>query len=256
MANYRSFLFPGARISEDALVLDTRESHHLVRVFRAPAGASVEVLDGCGRRYSGILEVANARAARIGVSEVRTEPAPTPAMTLLQALPKGKAMDLVLRMATEIGATTIRPVFTDQGAVRMSGDRLRAKMDKWSLTMIEACKQCGLAHLPDLAEPELLRDSLKRERDEDPAGDVLRVVASLEADCRPLCEVLRTSAPFSRVVAAIGPEGDFSAEEYRLFREAGFKPVLLGANVLRAETAAAYILSVTDQLLRVPQQGE
>jgi len=48
----------------------------------------------------------------------------------------------------------------------------------------------------------------------------------------------------------VGPEGDFTPAEYVALSEAGFLPVRLGANVLRAETAAAYILSVVDQCSR------
>ena len=49
------------------------------------------------------------------------------------------------------------------------------------------------------------------------------------------------------MVVAVGPAGDFSIAEYELLRASGFNAVRLGANVLRTETAAAYILSVVDQ---------
>ena len=52
------------------MVLDPRESHHLVRVFRAKVGETVELLDGNGTRYQGRLEVPNVKAARIAVDSV------------------------------------------------------------------------------------------------------------------------------------------------------------------------------------------
>ena len=74
------------------------------------------------------------------------------------------------------------------------------------------------------------------------------LVASLETSRIPLHKVL-SAAPFiSSIQVAVGPEGDFSANEYAQMRSAKFKPVRLGANVLRAQTAAAYILSVVDQI--------
>lgn len=244
MARYRSFLFPEARVEADALTLDPRESHHLVRVFRARVGETVEVLDGQGRRYLGRLAGADAKAARIGIESVEDEPEPMPRVTLLQSVPKGKTMDLILRMATEIGAARIQPVFTEQGDVQIKGERLGNKMDKWCLTMIEACKQCGLAFLPELDAPVSLREWLSAH----PAPENgLRVVASLEDGSRPLREVLEGAAGVKGIVVAVGPEGDFTAGEYAALAESGFRPVRLGANVLRAETAAAYILSVVDQ---------
>jgi len=245
MARYRSFLFPEASVQSDCLILDSRESHHLVRVFRAKVGETVEVLDGGGARYLGSIEVADAKAARIRICEVERSPEPRPRVTLLQSIPKGKTMDLILRMATEIGASSVQPVFTDQGDVQIKGERLHSKVDKWRVTMIEACKQCGLSFLPELAEPISLASWLSTHSG-DSAG--LRVVASLEEGSRPLRDVLNEAGELDEVVVAVGPEGDFSAGEYAALAEAGFRPVRLGANVLRAETAAAYILSVVDQL--------
>ncbi len=244
MARYRSFLFPEACVEGEKLTLDGRESHHLVRVFRARVGETVEVLDGRGTRYEGRILVADAKAAQIQVDKVHAVAAAATEVTLLQSIPKGKTMDLILRMATEIGATRVQPVFTDQGEVQIKGDRLRSKLEKWRMTMIEACKQCGLSFLPELSEPTSLAGWLRAQGES--ACD-LRVVASLEPGSRPLSEVLAAGAGAAEVVVAVGPEGDFTSQEYAALREAGFQPVRLGANVLRSETAAAYLLSVVDQ---------
>ena len=241
MARYRSFLFAEATVGEGFLILDPRESHHLVRVFRAKVGATIEVLDGQGTRYLGTIEIANGKAVRVAVESVETVPVPSPRVTLLQSIPKGKAMDLILRMGTEIGASVIQPVFTDQG------EHGQPKMDKWQVTMIEACKQCGLSYVPELSEPCSLRDWLQTNPI---AKGALRVVASLEEGSRPLLETLNAAGTLDEVVVAVGPAGDFSVAEYDLLRGSGFQAVRLGANVLRTETAAAYILSVVDQATR------
>ena len=113
-------------------------------------------------------------------------------------------MDLILRMATEIGVSRIQPVFTDQGEVQIKGERLNSKLEKWRLGMIEACKQCGLVHLPELAEPLALSQAL------DAAPEPgLRIVASLEAGSRPLAEVVTAHPQVDTIEVAVGPEGDF-----------------------------------------------
>ena len=251
MARYRSFLFTEASVETGSLTLDARESHHLMRVLRAKSGETVEVLDGKGTRYIGRIAIADAKAVQVEVDSVKKTQAPKPRVTLLQSIPKGKTMDLILRMATEIGVTCVQPVFTDQGDVQMKGERLLSKTEKWRLTMIESCKQCGLAYLPKLAAPTSLAEwvnSLGRASSvTEPGVTTLRIVASLEEESRPLCEVLKASGEFDEVVVAVGPEGDFTAGEYAALATAGFQSVRLGANVLRAETAVAYILSVVDQ---------
>jgi len=248
MAGFRSFLFPEARVEGGRAILDARESYHLVRVLRARKGAAVEVLDGRGRRSQGRLAEVDAKAAAIEIEREERVEAPKPALALVQALPKGKTTDLILRMATEVGAARIAPVFTEHGEMRIEGGRLAAKMEKWRTTMIESCKQCGLPFLPELLEPVALPERLAQL----PAGSgTLGLVGSLEAGSRPLAQVLgEASGGWEEVVVAVGPEGDFSEAEYALLRDSGFQPVRLGANVLRAETAAAYLMSVVDQLLR------
>ncbi|MGJ8637919.1 MAG: RsmE family RNA methyltransferase [Opitutaceae bacterium] len=241
---YRSFIFSDTTINRSAIVLDARESHHLVRVFRARVGEAIEILDGNGRRYLGEIEIADAKAVKVALSEVVEVQPPKTRVTLIQSIPKGKTMDLILRMATEIGASTIQPVFTHQGDVQIKGERLLSKMDKWKMTMIEACKQCGLPHLPQLEKPQMLTDFLAATEYEE---SKLRIVASLEHGSRPLLEVLQSLRDVDSVEIAVGPEGDFTTEEYSALSANGFQPVRLGANVLRSETAAAYIMSVVDQ---------
>ena len=99
MARFRSFLFPDALIEAHLLTLDVRESHHMVRVLRAKAGESVEVLDGKGSRYFGHITDAKAKAVKVEIESVERTSKRTPKVTLLQSIPKGKTMDLILRMA-------------------------------------------------------------------------------------------------------------------------------------------------------------
>jgi 16S rRNA (uracil1498-N3)-methyltransferase len=246
MAGYRSFLFPEAELGSDYALLDARESHHLVRVFRAQAGDAVELLDGKGRCYSGRIAEAKAKQVRVAIESLHEHVRKQPAVTLVQAVPKGKTMDLILRMASELGAAAIQPIFTAQGEVQIPKDRLRSKLDKWHLTMVEACKQCGLPWLPELRAP--LDFSAWIKTAPSPSNAALRLVASLADGSRPLLEMLEAKrSGLTAIEAAVGPEGDFSAEEYQQLDRAGWLPVRLGANVLRAETAAAYVLSVIDQ---------
>ncbi len=247
MAHYRTFLFPEAAVLEHSIRLDKRESHHLMKVFRARVGDGVEVLDGKGRRYIGRLSGSDARAAVVAVDQVEVAPVPQHQVTLLQALPKSRAMDLTLRILTEIGVSTFQPVYTRQSEVHIPQERVDGKVGKWRATMIEASKQCGLVFLPEVLAPVAMEDWLAAK----PAGaDELRIVASLEAGSRLLLDTLYAAGVPKSIVLAVGPEGDFTSGEYAALRENGFVPVRLGDNVLRAETAAAYMLSVVDQFIR------
>ena len=221
-----------------------RASAHLVRVLRARVGSLVELLDGAGQIYQAKIQVADPRAVQLSLVDCRSVAAQSPPIQLVQSVPKGKAMDLILRMATEIGVASIQPVFTGHGEVQLSDSRLKVKQEKWALQLVEACKQCGLPYRPDLLAPLSLDAALATNLPKDSA---LRLVASLESDSQALYSCLQQSQQVDSIVIAVGPEGDFSAEEYALLRSAGFQPVRLGQQVLRAETAVAYLLSAVDQ---------
>lgn len=243
MARYRSFLFPDATVEEGFILLDRRESHHLAHVFRAKVSETVEVLDGKGTHYFGSIYSISTRAVRIAVESIKTMPVTRPRIVLLQSESKAKAMDMVVRMATEIGVSAIQPMFTDQG------EHQERKHEKRMLVMIEACKQCGLSYVPELHQPRHLQDWLQSNPRKD---KTLRVVASLEAGSQPLLSVLnKTLDSLEEVIVAVGPAGDFSESEYECLRDNGFTAVRLGSSVLRVETAVAYTLSVVDQVVRV-----
>ncbi len=225
--------------------MDPRESRHLLRVLRVRPGDAVDLLDGRGLVREGVFAGESDGRARIAVKSERRTLRPEPDLILLPAVAKGKAMDLILRMATEIGAAGIVPVFTEHGEVRLDGKRAAERRDKWEVVMIEACKQCGLPWLPELAAPVPLETGF----DSLPAV-ARRIVASLEPGSRPLAHLLDPAANAKGVVLAVGPEGDFSSDEYALLRDRGFLPARLGNQVLRAETACAYALALADQLLR------
>ena len=79
-----------------------------------------------------------------------------------------------------------------------------------------------------------------------PKGAV-KLIASLQAEAKPLKTVLREQLPAIKpgtpIVVMIGPEGDFTPAEIGAARAAGFLPVSLGKIILRAETAAFFVLS-------------
>lgn len=246
MAHYRSFLFPEAELQDSSILLDLRESYHLARVLRAKKDETIEVLDGKGTIYCGAIQSVSLKGVRVLINAVKTVEAAKPRILLLQSESKQKSMDLVLRMATEIGVSAIQPVFTEQG------EHSRRNNEKRTLVMIEACKQCGLGYLPELHNPSKLQDWLLLNP---PKGKILRLVASLEEKSQPLMSALKqTAGSLDEVVVAIGPAGDFSKSEYASLNQNGFQPVRLGANVLRVETAVAYTLSLVDQMVRMRKE--
>ena len=215
------------------------EARHLVQVLRIKPGATVTVFDGHGTRATAEVLTASRDAVALRIGETITPPAARPAITLAQAIPKGKNMDLIVQKAVELGVAAIQPLVTKNTIVHPG----EGKSDKWRRTALEACKQCGQDTLPAVTDALPYERWIASGAGILPATDPLKLIASLAPGAKPLREILHAHPNTSEVTLLIGPEGDFTAEETAAALEAGFLPVTLGDIVLRVETAALFCLS-------------
>jgi len=240
------FYVPPHAWNPDKLELDPGETHHALDVLRMKLGDRATLFNGQGAEAT--VEVATVEKGRIALRKIaahKTAPLPC-ALTLGQAIPKGKNMDLIVEKATELGAAGIVPLLSERTIVRADADEAVSKRDKWQRTAIEAAKQCGQNWVPTVAKPQTPKEFFQ-------AGEKfdLMLIASLQPDSRALKEVLAELGPkkFGRVLILVGPEGDFTPAEINLAKNAGCRPITLGPIILRTETAAIYCLSVLSHQL-------
>ena len=207
-------------------------------------GSRVVVFNGRGSEITAeILALEKGRVHLKELISARAEPLRC-AVTLAQAIPKGKSMDLIIQKATELGVAKIVPLLSDRTVVQLQEDELNKKREKWKQVVIEAAKQSGQDWLPEIAGPITPKQFFAEfDRYE------LPLVASLQNDARSFKKVLahfreqHGRRPRSALIL-VGPEGDFTPAETSWAKSAGSIPVSLGPIVLRTETAAIYSLSV------------
>ncbi len=242
------FYIPPFAWNPDRLALDTAEAHHAVDVLRMKAGDRATVFNGEGAE----AEVELVKAGKQGVELRRISIQKTPRLacriTLGQAIPKGKNMELILEKATELGATEIAPLLSERTIVRGTESEHERKQSKWQRVVVEACKQCGQNWVPRVARAR----TPKAFFESGPKYDLL-LIASLQSDARPLKQVLADLGAEKRpssLLILIGPEGDFTPAELSLAKSHGCRPVTLGPIILRTETAALYCLSVLNHELQ------
>ncbi len=238
------FYLPPGHCQDAKLLLTGREAHHARDVLRVRRGERVTVLDGTGHEF--LCEVQECERDQISLAVVnkRLRPAPTCAVTLLQAVPKAKTMDAIIQKATELGASRIVPVLSERVVAHLNEKEAAHKATKWRLVAIEAVKQCGSAWLPEVETPVSPSRFLARNE-----AFELSLIASLESGSHPLRDHLR---PFvekhgrmpKSVSIWVGPEGDFTPAETAEIKSHGVLPITLGRLVLRVETAVTYCLSI------------
>lgn len=219
--------------------LDEGESHHVLSVLRFGEGDHVTVFDGEGGEAR--ADIAGVEGGRIQLcigQKTRSQPLSC-AITLAQAIPKGKHMDFIVQKATELGAARIAPLFSDRTVVQLDMKDAGKKREKWREIAIEACKQCGQNRLPEVALPQTPKAFFEGQEPSE-----LMLIASLQPDARRIKSVLADQPPPRSVCVLVGPEGDFTPAELALAKSNGCRPVTLGPIILRTETAALYCLSV------------
>lgn len=227
------FFLPPEAWSAPALTGD--EARHLSQVLRTRAGETIIVFDGEGRRAKAeVLQVSRDHVP-LKLGEVLAPASAGPAITLAQAIPKGKNMDLIVQKAVELGISAIQPLITRNTVVQPG----EGKADKWRRTALEACKQCGQDTLPRIAEPMGFEQWMASRQQDD-----LNIIASLEERASPIKTILRNRQGPRGITILIGPEGDFTPAENQLAVDQGFAPASLGNIILRVETATLFCLSV------------
>jgi 16S rRNA (uracil1498-N3)-methyltransferase len=235
----------------DALVLSGTEAHHGRNVLRLDPGDKIVVFDGRGHEVTAEITSVDSSQIRLRKLHQAKTPPLRCQITLAQAIPKGKNMDLIVQKAVEIGAAEIAPILSDRTVVRLDEESAASKQSKWRTIAIEAAKQCGQNWLPRVQVPQTMAQLFQQSRRFD-----LQLIGSLQADAIHLKKILAEycaehgDRPTS-VLMLVGPEGDFTPAELSLARSHGCRPITLGPIVLRVETASIYCLSVLSYELLV-----
>jgi 16S rRNA (uracil1498-N3)-methyltransferase len=245
----KQFLLPRRYAGGPRLTLTGGDYRYLARVLRMRAGDTLPAVDaGGGRHLVTLLSVDEAscdvsvQPAALPEAPSTTPPEAAAQITLLQCLPKGRKIDLIVRQATEAGVGRIVLVASEHSVVKPADDDDRRKR----LVRIarEALQQSGAPRLPVIEGPRTLASIATGGEDWGTAvffHEKQRGGVSLHG--------LLAGRP-SRVAALVGPEGGLSDGEAQALEKAGFAPVHLGPRVLRVETAATYALGAMITILQ------
>ena len=212
---------------ENSLVLPESDSQHCVRVLRMKSGDIIEVIDGKGYRYE--CKILEAHQKRTSVEIITKQHIPLSwnnEITIAVAPTKHlDRIEWLVEKLTEIGVNRIVPLLCRHS------ERKDVKTNRLEKIAISAMKQSLKTVLPTI----------------EPMTSIKKIICEHNAKQKFIayCDRSIPRLLFSKEYVAnentiilIGPEGDFSQEEINLALEYGYKPISLGDNRLRTETAA------------------
>lgn len=233
------FFVPEVRRGHAALTGDA--AAHLVRVLRVEAGQQFEISDN-RHRYLATVSTARKSEVVFDIDESLPDLAPVPDVTLYASLFKFDHFEWLLEKATECNVSRIVPVIAER-TERGLDQAAPKRMERWERILLEASQQCRRMVLPTLDAPEKFT-SLESAAEH-------KIILDEWRQGPPLL----TLQPKGPVALLLGPEGGWADKEREQAVRQGWRPMSLGPNVLRAETAGIAALATIAQL-HLPLESE
>ncbi|WP_280462348.1 16S rRNA (uracil(1498)-N(3))-methyltransferase [Nocardia carnea] len=224
-------------------VLDGPEGRHAATVRRIRVGEAISLSDGRG--VVAETEVVAAQKNQLDLlvrDRGRAEPA-SPAVTVVQALPKSERSELAVELMTEAGADVVIPW---QAARCVSNWEAKADkgVAKWRVAARGAARQSRRAYIPEVTALHRTPEVVDAVRAAKAQGAV--VAALHESGTGSFTALPWAAAP--AVMLIVGPEGGLDDAELTALATAGADVVRLGPTVLRTSTAAAVALGALGAL--------
>lgn len=151
-------------------------------------------------------------------------------VTVIMSLIKNEKFDLTLQKLTELGIKRIVPFSANRSIIKIKDED--KKIERFRKIVTEASEQCHREIVPEITNVANLNDLLKYK-------SKYNFIAYEKEETYPL--------PFrsinESVTIVIGPEGGFEKGEIEALEAMGFECKTLGKRILRAETAAIFVMS-------------
>ena len=246
----KQFILNAAPDRNGRVRLEDGDYRYLVRVRRlAPGEYFPALLPGGDAVTVRVVSVDNhALVGEVFPGECTQGECPPPApIVLLQALPRGGKMDIIVRQAAEGGTAEIVP-FVSEFSVTKIANSDNQKLARWQRIIREARQQSGSAavkiHQPVSMDGLFTYWEQFKTRHPGAVGLLFHHLPLAQESLHRYLDTYPEAAAI-----AIGPEGGFSPAEAERFLAAGFRPFTIGSSILRTETAALYAQAAVRILL-------
>ena len=231
-------LFYAPEISLPRYTLTEEESKHCIRVLRMKCGDELHITDGKGAMH--LCKVVDDNPKRCCVEVISTiNEYEKPSYKLVMGVAPTKNIDRFewyLEKATEVGISEVYPLLCEHS------ERKEIKQEREEKVITAAVKQSLKAYHPTLHPITRFKDLVSMPFE----GE--KYIAHCNAalgDREYLGSLVKKG---ENVLILIGPEGDFSEEEITFALEKGYKPISLGKERLRTETAAVVATVITSTI--------
>jgi 16S rRNA (uracil1498-N3)-methyltransferase len=223
-------LYTEESLSENNTVFLKGNAHHyLSKVLRVKESQNVVLFNNTGFDYFGHIKKITNKYFEIYLEKKCFIDAKGQDIEIAFSVCKNPCSDLIVQKLTELGVGSIQPIISKNSIFNQKKIDSKKKTAHWKNISISSSEQSERTYLPKIKDILSFQDYIKNCKYKKKiildtnSKDMLKDIYELPMDS---CTVL------------IGPEGDFTDEEYTYARESNFSSASLGDNILRVETAA------------------
>lgn len=219
----------------DLISLDAKQAHHIFDVLRTTPKEKIRIITKNSGVFLGHVETKPNLVvdSKVDVSDENQS------ITLCCALIKQDKFEWMLQKACELGVGKIVPFVSKNTVVKLDEKKAEKKLTRWNEILLAATKQCNRNTLVEL-EPVISLKDLSNYKSE-----CNLVAYEKESDpSKHMAHYLKENP--QTLTVCIGPEGGFEESEIQILNEFGYANCSLGKNILRAETAACYVLGAIE----------
>jgi len=227
-------------LDNNTFVITGSDAKHIGRVLRLKPGELIITVTPEGHIYEAVLDqVAELKVEGRLVRLQESESESPLNITLVQGLPKGDKLELIIQKCTELGITAIWPVHTERVVVRLDSTKAEQRWKRWNRIALEAAKQCRRQRVPEIGVLQDWQTAIHNLPQD--AQGILLWESENNKSLRAVLSDMRTDRP---IFIFVGPEGGFTQEEVHAAQSRGIDAVTLGPRILRTETAGLATLAI------------
>jgi 16S rRNA (uracil1498-N3)-methyltransferase len=225
-----------ATVEQKLATLTSEESWHCAKVLRKKTGDKIQLIDGIGNFYEGVLEIVSDKkcTANLTSGSILQEKRNYYLHLAIAPTKQIDRIEWMIEKAVEIGIDEISFISCK------NSERTVIKIDRIIKIVESAVKQSLQAYLPKINDLTSFKE----------------IINSKEADQKLIAhcyneeknDLKQMEFKNKSTLVLIGPEGDFSIDEVDIALKNNFKAVSFGSNRLRTETAGLYVCQAASLL--------
>lgn len=248
----RYFIQASDRVDSYRVRITGDDFHHITRVMRLREGDRVYVvlLD-----QSWLAEIAQFESDAVFLQLIERNVDTSEAalrLTIIQGLPKGDKIDLIIRQSCELGAASLIVFQALRSVAHIPPEKRLDRVTRWrkmakeaaeqaqrtAILQVEYCTdlQAAIACLNAVSDADSVPTLIVPYEAQDQGLPSLKTVLQMEQGA-----IRDHSGKLPHLAVVIGPEGGFDPREILQLQVAGGKLCTLGSRILRTETVSTAV---------------